>query len=176
MLISMLILLPIIGLLAFLGRGCSFSPGGPTVDPSRLPGIDAHGALSAAARATPFAVREPVVPAGWRANAVDQRPAPGGAKAVRIGWVTDGGRYLRLVQSTAEEAALVTAEAGGPPTGAGPLSVAGAPWVAYTGGNGEQAWTRREDGVQLVVTGDGVPAEFRTLAEAVSVAKPLPRG
>jgi uncharacterized protein DUF4245 len=177
MVISLLILLPMVGVVALLGRSCSFSPGGPTVDPSAMPRVDVHGPLVAAAREVPFAVREPSLPAGWRANSVDQRPAPGGASAVRIGWVTDGGRYLRLVQtsSATDEGALVAAETEGPPTAAQPVDVAGAAWVRYTGGNGEQAWARQVDGARWLITGDGDEPEFRLLATAVAAAPPLRR-
>ena len=175
MLISLLVLLPIVGLVAALGRGCSFAPGGPTVDSSRLPSLDIHGPLVAAARAVPFELREPAVPARWRANAVDQRPGPGGAPTVRVGWVTTAGRYLRLVQSAAEEGALVAAETGGPPAAARPVAAAGAGWVDYRDGNGEHAWARGVDGVEWLITGDATPAEFARLARALGAAAPLPR-
>jgi hypothetical protein len=175
MVLSMLILLPIVGLIALLGRGCSFSPGGPTVDPSQLPAIDSHPTLVASARRLDFPLREPVPPPGWRASAVDLAKAPAGASAVRVSWITGGGRYLRLVQTTADEGALVAAETGAAPTGAEPIQAAGAQWVDYTGGNGEHAWARRAGGVEWLITGDGLPSEFTALAEAVSVAAPLPR-
>ncbi|MBO0848294.1 MAG: DUF4245 domain-containing protein [Pseudonocardia sp.] len=178
MVISLLILLPLIGVFALLGRSCSFSPGGPTVNPAAMPRVDVHGPLVSAARELPFAVREPSLPAGWRANSVDRRPAPAGAGAVRVGWVTDGGRYLRLVQTAstgADEGALVAAETGGPPRAAEPVDVAGTAWVGYTGANGEQAWVRQADGARWLITGDGVEPEFRLLATAVAAAPPLPR-
>jgi hypothetical protein len=175
MLISLAILLPIVGLMAFLGRGCSFSPGGATADPSAMPTVDAHQALTAAARQAPFPVREPALPAGWRANVVDQRPGPGGAPAVRVGWLTPAGRYLRLVQSTAEEGGLVAAESRGAPGAAQPVDVGGLSWVSYRGSNGEATWAHRADGVLWLLTGDGVPDEFQVLAAAVAAAPALPR-
>jgi hypothetical protein len=175
MLISMLVLLPIVGLVAVLGRGCSFAPAGPTVDSAHLPNVDIHGALPAAARAVPFELREPSVPAGWRANSVDQRPGPGGAPTVRVGWVTTAGRYLRLVQSAGQEGELVAAETQGPPRAARPVAAAGATWVDYQGGNGERAWTRRADGAQWLITGDATAAEFDLLARAITAAAPLSR-
>jgi hypothetical protein len=174
MLISMLILLPIIAVLAFLGRGCSFSPGGPTVDPSATPNVDTRQALAAAAHQVAFPLRDPAVPPGWRANVVDQRKAPGDVNAVRVGWITAGGRYLRLVQTTAEEGALVAAETGGPPGSAVPVQAAGLTWVNYTGANNEQAWAHRADGVEWLITGDGIVPEFQILAAALAKAPPLP--
>ncbi|WP_051581426.1 DUF4245 domain-containing protein [Pseudonocardia acaciae] len=171
MVLSLLILLPVVALFALFGSRCSFSPAGPTVDPSALPRVDVHAGLVRAARQVPFAVREPSVPAGWRANSVDQRKAD----TVRVGWVTEGGRYLRLVQSSAEEGALVAAETGGPPRAAAPIDVAGVAWVRYTGGNGEQAWVHQADGVRWMITGDGLEPEFQRLATSVAAAPPLPR-
>jgi Protein of unknown function (DUF4245) len=174
MVISMLILLPIIGVLAFLGRGCSFSPGGPTAESSAMPAVEAPAALAAAAHQVSFPLREPAVPGNWRANAVDQRKAPGDADAVRVGWITPGGRYLRLVQTTADEGALVAAETNGPPTSAKPVAAAGLTWVDYTCANGEQAWAYRAGGVQWLITGDGLVGEFQILAAAQEKASPLP--
>lgn len=175
MLISMAILLPIVALMALLGRACSFSPGGPSVDPSAMPTVDAHPALVAAARHVPFPLREPALPPDWRANLVDERAEPGGAPAVQVGWLTPAGRYLRLVQSTAEEGALVAAATAGPPGAARPVDVGGLTWVDYRGANGEQAWAHAGEGVEWLITGDGVPAEFQVLASALAAANPLPR-
>src|SRR5918912_2781488 len=95
-----------------LTRGCSFAPGGPTTDPSAGPTVDAPAQLRALAGSTPFALRVPAVPADWRANAVGtERVGPAARLAVRTGYVTPAGRYLRLVQSDAEETELVGAEA-----------------------------------------------------------------
>jgi hypothetical protein len=178
MFLSMLILLPIVGLVALLGHSCSFSPGGPTVDSSQLPTVNPHPTLVAASRTVGFELREAVPPPGWRTSAVDLAKAPGGANAVRVSWITPGGRYLRLVQTTwssTADGALVAAEAGGSPTDARPIQAAGAPWVDYTGGNGEHAWARRDGQAQWLITGDGLPSEFTALAEAVTAAQPLPR-
>ena len=175
--ISMLILLPIVGLVALLGRGCSFTPGGPSVDSSQLPTIDPHPTLVMVSPRMNFPVREPALPPGWRASAIDLAPAPGGASAVRISWITAGGRYLRLVQTTwrtTDEGALVAAEAGGNSTDAKPIQAGGAQWVDYTGGNGEHAWVRRNGAAQWLITGDGLTSEFTALADAVTAAQPLP--
>jgi hypothetical protein len=174
MVISMLILLPIVGLVALLGRSCSFSPGGPTFDSSQMPSTDPHPTLVAAAARLGFPVREPMPPAGWRATVVNLDPAPGPARAVRISWITTGGRYLRAVQTTAAEEPLVAAETGGAPTRAVPLRAAGVSWVDYTGGNGEQAWARRDGPVEWLITGDALPAEFTALAGALVHAPVLP--
>lgn len=181
MVISLLLLLPLVGFMALLGRSCSFSPTGPTVDPNGPAAraqVNPHPPLGAAARRVSFPVREPATPAGWRVTSVDQRPGPGGAGAVRVSWLTGGGKYLRLVQTAAgtDEGALVTEETAGPPRGpAAPITSAGGQWVGYPGGNGEPAWTRTAEGARWLITGSGTPEEFQALASAVTAAAPLPR-
>ncbi len=180
-----------------LTRGCTFSPGGPTVDPSAGPTVDAPAQLRALARGTPFALRVPAVPADWRANAVGVvRVAPADNRAVRTGYITPAGRYLRVTQSDAGEAELVAAEADGasrrageersepgsrPPVGegrgtpaSGAVEVAGTTWVTYEGAR-EPIRVADVDGVRLAITGSGDDAEFRTLAEATTRGAVLPR-
>src|SRR5690349_21840690 len=91
-----------------LTRGCSFAPAGPTVDPGAGPTVDAPGQLRALAGSTPFTLRVPAVPVEWRANAVGTvQVGPGGNRAVRTGYVTPAGRHLPVVQSDADEGALL---------------------------------------------------------------------
>ncbi len=177
MLISIVVLLPVIALIALAGRGCSFAPAGPTVDESSMPKVDARAALITAARRMRFEIRSPVVPPGWRANSTDQRPAPGAASAVRVGWVTADGHYLRLVQTAAagDEGPLVAAETSGAPSARGVVAVSGADWVRYAAPNGEQAWVGTADGTRRLITGDGTEQDFEALAAAVTAAPALPR-
>ena len=65
---------------------------------------------------------------------------------MRTGYLTPDGHYLRLVQSDADEAALLGTEAQGTPVAAGPVVVAGTTWVSYTDDTREpiriaQRWT-----------------------------------
>src|SRR5436190_13602027 len=50
MIISMLVMLPLVGIVALLSRGCAFTPGGPTVDASKLPVVVVHPVFVEAAR------------------------------------------------------------------------------------------------------------------------------
>ena len=159
-----------------LTRGCSFAPGGPTVDPTSGPTVDAPTELRALVGTAPFALRVPSVPAGWRANAVSTaRVGAGGRLAVRTGYVTPAGRYLRVVQSDASEAELLASEARGTPVGAGVVDVDGTRWVTYTDDTREPIRIADVSGVRLLITGDGDDPEFRTLATATSGAQPLTR-
>ena len=159
-----------------LTRGCSFAPTGPTVDPGAGPTVDAPAQLRVLAHDTPFALRVPAVPATWRANAVGTLEV-GQAKhrAVRTGYVLPSGRYLRVVQSDADEADLLTEEAKGTPVATGPVDVGGTSWVTYTDTTSEPIRIAQVGGVHLLITGSGDDAEFRTLAAATTGGAVVPR-
>jgi uncharacterized protein DUF4245 len=161
-------------------RSCTFAPGGPTLDASRLPVVDAPAELARLAPGSQFPLRVPDVPPGWRANAVDVAPVPDGGRAVRAGYLTQEGRYVRLLQSDATEEALLRAETGGVGAALGVVDVGGQRWVAYTGGNGEPIWiTEVADGgsgpVRLLITGSGNEGDLRALAAAAVTGEVLER-
>lgn len=150
-----------------LTRSCTFAPTGPTVDASRLPVVDVPAELTRLAPDSPFPLRVPAVPEGWRANAVNRTSLPEGGRVVSAGFRTPDGRYLRLQQGDATEEAMLRAEAGGGPAPAqGPVDVDGQQWVAYAGQRGEPIWITEVEGVRMLVTGSGSEADFRALAAA----------
>ncbi|MBE1467809.1 DUF4245 domain-containing protein [Kibdelosporangium phytohabitans] len=178
MVLSLVVLLAIIGSIVWLTQGCEFSPSGPTVDPSSAPTVDASKELSGAARRVDFPVRLPAVPADWRANSSNTVPLGQGATrttAVRVGWITPGGKYLRLSQSKAPVEDLVVMEAGGgvSASSTGSVDVAGRTWAKHRGKGDEPSWVLPLDGVQLLITGSGTDEDFRTLATAAQTAKPI---
>lgn len=159
-------------------RSCSFAPGGPTVDPAGIPVVDAPAELRDLARGVPFALRIPAVPPGWRSNSVGQdRVRSNGVdagRAVRTGYLTPGGRYLRLLQSDATEAALVVVETGSTPVRTqGPVDVGGRRWVVYTRENDEPIWVADLGDVRLLITGSGSDADFQALAGAAVAGQVL---
>jgi hypothetical protein len=183
MVVALGILAVIILVIAGTTGSCSFSPGGPTVDDSRLPVVDAPAELAAIARTTPFPVRVPAVPAGWRSNGVDQDrvPVPNGApdaanRSVRVGYLTPQDRYLRLVQTDAAEDALLATEAGKQPAlGAGAKDVSGLHWVVYTRDGGEPIWIAAVPGAtptRALITGSGTDDDFTALAAALATGTP----
>jgi len=181
MLVALAVLVPVILLLGGLAGSCSFSPAGPTVDPSRLPVVDVAAELGPISRTVPFAVRVPDVPAGWRANGVDQdRVGPDGAadarRAVRVGYLTPEGRYLRLVQSDADEAGLLGTETGPEPVpGTGVREVAGLRWVVYAREDEEPIWIAEVPGDapgRALITGSGSEDDFAALATALAAGSP----
>ncbi|WP_160096695.1 DUF4245 domain-containing protein [Kibdelosporangium aridum] len=180
MVLSLAVLTAIIGVIVWLTQGCEFSPSGPTVDPSSAPTVDAPRELSGAARRVDFPVRSPVVPADWRANSSNTVPVGEGAQrttAVRVGWITPAGKYLRLSQSKAPVADLVVMEAGGDVSASstGSVDVSGTQWTKYRGKGDEPSWVLSKDGVQLLITGSGTEGEFRVLATAAQAATPIAR-
>lgn len=175
---AVLILVVIIGVvLAYFG-GCSFSPGGPTVDPAAAPSIDAGKKLDDAASSVTFPVREPAVPSSWRSNSSSTSAVGAGAAAevvVRVGWVTNGGTFVQLSQSGGDQADVVAEETGHVDARrTGEVEVAGVTWTTYPARRDEPAWVTELDGAVLLITGSGSETEFRQLATAAQEAEPLP--
>ncbi|GDY29935.1 DUF4245 domain-containing protein [Gandjariella thermophila] len=180
--LSLAVLAGMVLVLTGLSRGCSFSPGGISVDPHAVPTVDQSAELRSAAARVGFSVRDPRLPAGWRANSADVSDAgatPGGPRVVQVGWLTAAGRYLRFAQSSADSADLARFEAGRPPgenpVSTGTVDVAGRQWTVYPGLRDEPSWLTDLGGVRLLITGSGSPDEFRTLAAAAQSAPVLPR-
>ena len=170
-------------LVAVLGfsRGCSFSPGGPTIDTSTLPSVDVHSALTGIAAGTDVPVREPKLPATWHANSTDTISIGSGDQArpvVRVGWLTPSGGYLRLSQTQGTARDLIASETDdskSEPAATGTIDVEGVSWTIYPARRSETSWLANIGGVRLLVSGHGKDADFRTLAQAVQTATPLPK-
>ncbi|MEV0048950.1 DUF4245 domain-containing protein [Saccharopolyspora shandongensis] len=158
--------------IAGMAGQCSFNPGGPSIQGGPVPTVDVPAELRRAAGRVDFPVLEPNLPANWRANAANVTTLASHAQVVRVGWLTGGGRYLRLAQSTAAEDELVESETRQAPHARGAVDAAGRQWVAYDSVRGEQAWVAERDGVRLLITGNADEAEFRALAEAAINAPP----
>ena len=178
MLAAIGVLALVVVVLGGVSGSCSFSPGGPSVDQGALPVMDAPAELRDLARVVPFPLRIPGVPPGWRANSVDQDrvdPADDAAgRAVRVGYLTPEGRYLRLVQSDGTEEALLAAETGTTPaTAQGAVDVGGLAFVVYGVPDDEPIWIGELDGVRLLITGSGADRDFRALAGAVLTGETL---
>ncbi|GAB3454800.1 hypothetical protein GCM10027436_56510 [Actinophytocola sediminis] len=174
---AMVVLLVIVGVLVTVTRGCSFDPGGPSVAPDSAPSVDASAKLRVAAGSVAFPVRQPELSARWRANSSSTSSIGEGADAdvvVRVGWVTPSGRYLQLSQSGGDAQAVLAAETGESAAASRSVEVAGVTWDEHASRREEVAWLTTFDGTVTVVTGSATEEEFRTMAEAVGSAKPLP--
>lgn len=182
MLVAIGVLVLVVVVIGGLTRGCSFSPGGPSVDAGSLPVVDAPAELRELAPVVPFALRIPAVPPDWRSNSVDQDLADTAdaslGRVVRIGYLTPQARYLRLLQSNASEEALLAVETGAAAVPAkGVVDVAGMRFVVYGLPDDEAIWIGElPTGVRVLITGSGTEADFRTLAAAVVDGEELPVG
>ncbi|OBH46428.1 DUF4245 domain-containing protein [Mycobacterium mantenii] len=169
---------------------CSFQLGnheGP------VPPYDAGAALRADASTLGFPIRQPQLPAGWRANSGHRggiqggRADPAGGQRVNapvsvVGYISPTGMYLSLTQSNADEDKLVNSiHQSAYPTGT--VDVGGTRWVVYqgagqNGADAEPIWTTRLGGpggaTQIAITGAGNTDQFRTLASATQSQPPLP--
>jgi hypothetical protein len=172
--IGTIVLAVIVLALTGLTRACSFSPTSPAVDRGTVQRIDVAQVSRDAARAVPFAVRAPAMPADWIPQSSDVRPV-GAGRAFRVGWLTPENGFLRLVQSNADEAALVVSEEG-TPQALGPVAAGGRTWTTYRGARGEALWVTDVDGVRWLLTGDGSPARFVQMATTTAGAPVVPRG
>jgi hypothetical protein len=174
---AVVILVAIIGVVMAFYGGCSFSPGGPSVDPSAAPTADAAGELTRTARSVAFPVREPTVPKGWRPNSASAGPVGAGELVVRVGWLTATGTFVQLSQSGGTVKDVLVKETGQaePPVATGTADVAGVEWTTYPARRDEPAWVTELDGAVLLITGSASEDEFRQLAEATQKATPLPK-
>lgn len=176
---SLIPLIAICLVIAGISARCSFHPGGPSAGP--VPSFDARNGLRADAHSLPFAVRDPQIPAGWQPNSGSHATIPGvgdnnagGGKSTTVGYITDGGRYLKLLQTNATEDALARFnDTDLNPTGT--EQVAGHSWVVYSAPTKESAWITDLDGVRVLISGAGSQAEYTALATAVAAAAPLPK-
>jgi hypothetical protein len=178
MLLSMVVLAVGVLILAAISTGFSFSPGGVSVNTANLPKVDMSAELRAAVSRVTFPLREPRLPDGWRPNSASVDSLGNGqAKAVRVGLITSGGRYLQLSQSNATPLALARVAAGladGVTVSAtGTETVNSTKWTVYPGVRSEQSWVTDLGSVRLFITGNGTTAEFRTLAVAVLTGRPV---
>jgi uncharacterized protein DUF4245 len=172
---AMVVLVVIIGVVMGFYGSCSFSPGGPSVDPNAVPTADASAHLERTARSVAFPLREPAVPKGWRANSASTASVGAGEVVVRVGWVTSAGTYLQLSQSGGAVADVLVKETDRQeaPSPSGTVDVDGTTWTSYPARRDEPAWVTELDGTVLLITGSAAEEEFRALATATQLATPL---
>ena len=153
--------------LGFLSSGAGFTPTGPGRGSVRGPGRRrARRSCTTSRPTSPFPLRVPATPPGWRANSVG-KDVIGGKQVARVGYLTPSGAYVQLQQSDATEDALVAAAAGARNMVAqGAQNVAGLSWVVYGTRPAEPVRIADTGGVRLAITGSGSDDEFRTLAAA----------
>ncbi len=177
MVVAIGVLLVVVLVIGGLSRGFGFAPGGPTVDPTAIPVVDAPAELRGLSSSVPYPLRVPATPAQWRSNSVAQDRVTGTDRTdVRVGYLTAGSHYLQLLQTDAPEDALLAAQSSGLRLAAqGPQAVAGQEWVVYGADPDEPIWiadlpTPGGASVRVLISGSGTAEDYRTLARAVQAA------
>lgn len=170
---AMVVLLVIVGVLVAVTRGCSFDPGAPSSNTDTAPSVDVSAKLHEAARSVTFPVRQPALPADWKANSSSTAGVGSADVVVRVGWLTPSERFVQLSQSGGDVADVLATETGESGTRTGSVEVAGTTWETYPARRDEVAWVATLDGVVTLITGSASEAEFTRLAEAVRKATPL---
>jgi hypothetical protein len=155
----------------------SFSPGGAA--DGQTPTADVTGGFTRAQPLVGFPVVIPVdLPATWTPNSFSftDRSAASTEKpaAVRGGWLTEQGRFITVIESNGAVGDVLNAELGAAGSATG-SEIVGTPsgtveWTVTTGRRGEAAWFRTAGDVTYLITGSASPADFTTLARAVSTA------
>lgn len=158
--------------IAGLAGQCSFSPGGPTKGP--VPTFDAAAALGVDAKELDFPIRNPALPPGWTPNSGNRNDVPGtdGGPSTTVGYVTEGGRFIEMTQTSASEEAVVRAQAPNQPA-SGAQTVGGVSWIVYPGEKGEPVWVADLGELRVAVRGTANQDEFVKLVQAYMAAKPL---
>jgi hypothetical protein len=98
----------------------------------------------------------------------------GADSAVRVGWLSPAGAYLRLSQSSAQPAELVSFEVGALREATGTVRVGETAWTVHPGPRDELVWVADLGAARMLITGSAGDAEFRTLATAALAAVPVP--
>jgi hypothetical protein len=173
---ALIVLMLIAGVVAAVTRGCSFDPGGPSVDRDSAPTVDVSVKLHEAASSVSFPVRRPTLPSSWHANSSSTSGIGNGSAAnvvVRVGWLTPAGRYVQVSQSGGKVADVLAEETGAESERTGSVTVSGTSWTTYPSRRSEVAWVAELDGAVVIITGNGTEQEFRQAATAVTDAKPI---
>lgn len=160
-------------LIAGVASQCSFQPGGPSTGPA--PTFDVDAGLEYDAKELGFPIRKPEVPAAWQSNSGSRSIIAGdhGGDSSTVGYITEGGRYVRFTQSDAGEDELVRFVAGGPRYATGVQQIGARDWVVYGGEGVEPLWVSDFGDVRILIGGSGNDDEFTTIAAAAGAAEPL---
>jgi len=109
------------------------------------------------------------IPSSWRANAARlSAPAPR-AVQMHIGWALPADRYAGLDEATGDPVSLLRAVLGAAGLEArGSTRIGSDRWNVRRAANGEEALTRTDGKLTVVVTGNATDAELRMLAGSLS--------
>lgn len=171
----MLTLIPLV-LAALLIAGVASRCGVNQTKVADRPPYDVSTALRADAREFSFPIREPKLPGNWKPSSGgrDKIPGEGGGQVSTVGYLSPTGRYLKMSQSDASEASLLT-QVAGQRAASGAEQVAGKTWVVYPNDPKEPAWVADFGQSRVLITGAGTPEQFAEFARAITQAAVLPK-
>lgn len=172
---SLVVLLGVVGLIAWMLGTCEFNPGGPSADRDAAPEVNLSDELDSMVHQLDFPLRHPDPGQGWQATSANTSASGGGGgeSIARIGWLSPEDNYVRLAQSTAAAEYVVADESERRPESlevTDTVDVHGQAWQVYPAYEQEDAWVTTMDGVRVMITGNGTHEEFRAMAEAVEDA------
>ena len=174
MALSLIPLVIVCLVVAWMAGSCAFRPGGPST--GEIPQYDAPLALGSQAKQVPFPLRLPATPEGWTTSSggTVKVPNSNGGVAVNLGYITDRTTFLQLAQSNLAPDRLQEFTASGTRVMSGEEAIGGQVWAVFSEEDAETVWLAQFPGVSVSITGSGSPAEFAKLAEALDQAPPLP--
>ncbi len=161
-----------VGAVGFTGL-CTFNPGAP--EQGQIPDVDVSTFISMEARGMDFAVRQPQTPEGWTTNSA-RRSMIDDTPASVIGYVTAGGGYIQLTQTSEENAAAVEGFDGRWRDLTETYTVAGTEVEVYTSAEDDVRDVRVVDlgDARVLLSGAATSEEFDELISNTVAAQPLP--
>ncbi|KJR04848.1 DUF4245 domain-containing protein [Gordonia sihwensis] len=169
---SLIPLLVIALIVAGVSGSCSWGFGNSATE-QKIPSFNVSAGLHADAESMPFPIREPKLPANWKANSGSTQEI-GATLSSNVGWITPNGVYIQLTQTAATEEQLVPKLLGDGASGGGVREISGQRWVTYSGDDHRKAWIADMGDVRVGVVSRGEDSDMQTLAKAVTEAEPLP--
>lgn len=171
MIAAMAVVLVVVVLIALYASNMSFAPGA-RVDDGPVPTADVVPGFAHAAETMPFPVLVPTgLPEDWHPNSFSvstpQVDGIGTPPTVRGGWITPAGAFITLIESSADAAALLSAELDASGSHQGTVEAGGAEWTLTTGVRTEAAWVRTAGETTVLITGNAAEADFLLLADAL---------
>lgn len=160
--LSLLVLGVVIFVVIFPTGLCTFNPGAPENGP--IPEADVPTYLQMESSRLPFEIRDVDIPEGWTANSTRATVVDGHQSSI-IGFVTDNGTFVQLLQTDAPLDALPND--GEPRTQGDPVETNGVTWNVDEGVDDgvRTTWVADDGDIRFEIKGSASPDDYRILAE-----------
>lgn len=141
---------------------CTFNPGAPENGP--IPKADVPAYLQMESGRLPFEIRDVDIPEGWTANSTRATVVDGHQSSI-IGFVTDNGTFVQLMQTDAPLDALPND--GEPRTEGESVDTDGVTWKVEEGVDEgvRTTWAADAGDIRFEIQGSASPDDYRILAE-----------